>query len=267
MLVIASAAPAEPLRLINDRLFIEVAVNGVPTEALLDSGAEASLIDPAFASRAHLPEGKPQQIRGSGGTASARIIEGVTIRALGIDLHPEAVVVTDLAGLSKRLIGHPTQAIVGRELFDATRLRIDLQTRTIDAVDKGVRSRGRELPLAAHAGIESVPVRVNGVAAQAEFDLGNGSDVLISRAMARRLRLKPTGEARGGGIGGGLVRDLVTLRVLELGGARFRNVRAAIDDQPNANDLNVGTRILRNFLITTDFASRAVWLEPLGRAN
>jgi hypothetical protein len=39
-------------------------------------------------------------------------------------------------------------------------------------------------------------------------------------------------------------------------------VPAAIDDQPNANDLNIGTSILKDFDIVTDFKQRAVWLAP-----
>jgi len=35
-----------------------------------------------------------------------------------------------------------------------------------------------------------------------------------------------------------------------------------IDAQPSAADLNVGISVLRHFLITTDFAAHAVWLEP-----
>jgi hypothetical protein len=31
--------------------------------------------------------------------------------------------------------------------------------------------------------------------------------------------------------------------------------------------MNVGTSILKNFLITTDFKDRTVWLAPVGRSN
>ena len=48
----ASTASADPLKFYNGRLFITANVNGVPTEALLDSGAEGSIFDPAFAKQA-----------------------------------------------------------------------------------------------------------------------------------------------------------------------------------------------------------------------
>ncbi len=262
LLSVGAGASAGPLLFYNGRLFIPVRINRVATEALLDSGAEATLVDPVLAAKAKLPEGTPQTIRGSAGSAFARIVEGATIGALGLELHPDAIVVTDLSSLSKRLIKRPTRAVVGRELFDAARLRIDISAGRISVVNKNAPPPGQRLPLAAHAGIESIPVRVNGTVVQAEFDLGNGTDVLISRAVVNRLKLRILGRKTGGGIGGGVVRDLVRIKSLDLGGLHLRDVPAAIDDQSNAGELNVGTSVLKHFLITVDFAGQSVWLQP-----
>ena len=267
LMATAPAAQAEPLKFFNGRLFIPATVNRVSTEALLDSGAEATLVDPVLAAKAKLPEGKAQVIKGSGGAAPAHIVEGVTVGALGIELHPDAVVVLDLTDLSKRLIKRPTHAIVGRELFDSARLAINISAGEISTVSRDVEPRGEKLPLTGHAGIEGIPVKANGALAQAEFDLGNGSDVLISRQMVKKLGLKIIGKKSGGGIGGALNRDVVRLNSLEVAGKTFHNVTATIDDQPSHNDLNVGTEILKNFAITTDFKDRAVWLQPLGEKN
>ena len=267
LMATAPAAQAEPLKFFNGRLFIPATVNRVSTEALLDSGAEATLVDPVLAAKAKLPEGKAQVIKGSGGAAPAHIVEGVTVGALGMELHPDAVVVLDLTDLSKRLIKRPTHAIVGRELFDSARLAINISAGEISTVSRDVEPRGEKLPLTGHAGIEGIPVKANGALAQAEFDLGNGSDVLISRQMVKKLGLKIIGKKSGGGIGGALNRDAVRLNSLEVAGKTFHNVTATIDDQPSHNDLNVGTEILKNFAITTDFKDRAVWLQPLGEKN
>lgn len=264
-LAVATAAPAEPLEIHNGRLFIQAKVAGVPTEALLDSGAEMTLIDPDFAVKAKLPEGEPLKMKGSGGEAMGHIVPEVMLEVLGVSLHPEAVVVTDLKDISTRLLKRPTQVVVGREIFDAARLRIDLRNSTIDHADAKAVPPGKRLALTAHAGIEAIPVTVNAVSANAEFDLGNGSDVMVSRAMVKKLGLKVAGQKLGGGIGGEIKRDTVILKQLDVAGKTFRNVPASIDDQPSANDLNVGTSILRNFLITTDFHGRAVWLQPQGR--
>jgi hypothetical protein len=265
LLLAGAAASAHPLDFYNGRLFIDARINGIPTKALLDSAAEASFVDPSFAARAKLPQGTDQEIRGSGGKAKARMIEGVAISALGLELHPDAIAVTDLTDLSQRLIKRTTEAVVGRELFDAARLRIDIGQRTIDVLPADAAPQGVRLPLSAHAGVEAIPVLANGRSVQAEFDLGNGSGVMISRALATSMHLNTVGRERGGGIGGELTRDVVLLKDLKVAGRHFRNVRAAIDDQSNANDLNIGTSILKHFVITTDFRSRTVWLKPLPR--
>ncbi|HWT13754.1 MAG TPA: hypothetical protein VN231_13455 [Allosphingosinicella sp.] len=49
---------------------------------------------------------------------------------------------------------------------------------------------------------------------------------------------------------------------LVVAGREYRDMPAAIDPTDNAADLKLGTSILRHFIITADFAERAVWLEP-----
>jgi hypothetical protein len=263
-LLFATSAGAEPLVFDNGRLFIPASVNGRSTEALLDSAAEATLVDPAFAATAKLPEGEPVTIRGSGGSASAKVVEGAEVNALGLTIHPDALVVTDLTDISRRLAKRQVSMILGREIFDSGRLRVDISGRTVEVVPATAKAAGMRLPLTRHAGVEAIPVKANDVPAQAEFDLGNGSGVLISRALVKRLHLKITGKRSGGGIGGAVDRDLVHIPRLQVAGVTYRNVEAAVDDLPNANDLNIGTSILKDFVITTDFAKRAVWLAPVG---
>jgi hypothetical protein len=262
LLAVPCASAAETLTVDNGRLFIPVTLSGFPTEALLDSGAEATIVDPSLAAKAKLPEGEAVKMKGSGGEQSGHLVEGVTVSALGVQLHPEAVVILDLADLTKRLVKRPTSMILGREMFDAARLQIDISGGTISTVAGTATPTGHRLDLTAHAGIESVPVKVNGVWAQADFDLGNGSGVMISRDMVKKLKLKITGKKAGGGIGGAVQRDTVTIPTLQVAGETFRSVPASIDDQSSHNDLNIGTSILSNFVITTDFRQRAVWLQP-----
>lgn len=262
---LAVPAESEPLIYDNGRIFVQAALKGVPTEALLDSGAEVSLIDPALARRAGLPPGVEIEVKGSGGKEDARFVYGPHIVAGGIDLGEQELVIIDLGELSRRLIKRPTQMILGRQLFDSARLRIDILGGTWDVLSADDKAVGTALKLEKHAGIEAAPVTVNGVAARADFDLGNGSKVMISKAMADKLGLKLTGQETGGGIGGELVRDLVLIDRLDVAGKTFRSVEAGVDALDNAGDLNIGTSILQHFILTTDFSGRTVYLEPRTR--
>lgn len=260
-----SAASADRLELFHDRLFVPVIVNGVRTTALLDSAAELTILDDDFARRLVLTVAGAAAAHGSGAaTVAARFADHVRIAAVGVNLD-EQVAVLDLGEVSGRLIGRPVDLLLGRELFDHGRLRIDIAGGTIARTDRA--PRGVRLALSEHRGTPAIPAAIEGLApTEAVFDLGNGSDVLIGRAYAERAGLTAPGRIvaheAGGGIGGSRARDIVILRTLTLAGRTFRNVRAAIDPGETASDLNLGTRILRHFLIVTDFPRRAIWLEP-----
>ncbi|HYL00960.1 MAG TPA: retropepsin-like aspartic protease [Steroidobacteraceae bacterium] len=262
---LAAQAPAVTLSVRADRLFLPVEVNGRSTEALLDSAAESSVIDPSFAGELRLHLSGQATARGSGGEQQAQFAR-VSVRVASVQLGELTVAVVDLADVSRRLVGAPVRFILGRELFDTARLRIDVDGGSLQVLSRSAPVRGTGVPLTEHAGIESIPARVEGIAAAADFDLGNGSDVLIGKAFAERHGLLQPGRVvasrRGGGIGGETDRQVIRLRTLEVGGARFDDVDAQVDSLSNAGELNLGVKILRRFVIVTDFAQRRIWLEP-----
>ncbi len=277
VLALAACAPAlrepyeaglEPgLDIVNNRLFVPAVVNGLATSALLDSAAEMTIVDDDFARRLVLATTGSATAHGSGAASmQATFAEDVDIGMGGVQLRGIRVAVLDLGEVSQRLVGRPVEVILGREIFDAGRLRVDIPGRMVTAVYRDSPPAGVRLPMAEQRGTPTIPAEVEGQAVQAVFDLGNGSEVLIGRAFAERLGLNAPGrivERRsGGGLGGAIERDIVVLRNLRVAGREFRDVPAAIDPGETASDLNIGTSILRHFVITTDFAQGAVWLEP-----
>jgi hypothetical protein len=199
-------------------------------------------------------------------TTAATLVEGVAIDVAGLRLPPQAVAVIDLSGIARRLANGPIRLIVGRDVFDAAPLAIDIRAGTLAVVARG-NQRGHRLSLTARRGIEAVPIRIEGHAATADFDLGNGATVLIGADFAARHRLldgRTTSVIEGGGIGGETHQTAFTVRSLDIAGVRFPNVSVAIDASPTASDANIGVRLLRHFGIVTDFAARSVWLDYRG---
>ena len=269
----AAMEPPEPrlepaLEMVNERPFVPTLINGVAVSALLDSAAEMTIIDDDLARRLQLGTSGSATAHGSGAAAmEASFAENVDIGMGGIQMRGARIAILDLAEVSQRLLGRPVELILGRDLFDAGRLRVDIEGGVATAVDRDATPAGVRLPLSEYRGIPAIPAEVEGhEPVQAVIDTGNGTEVLIGRAYAERIGLttpeRIVGRSTGGGLGGARERDIVVLRNLRVAGREFRDVRAAIDPGATASDLNLGTSILRHFIMTTDFANRAVWLEP-----
>ena len=261
----AGAAQPEPMTMVNNRPFVAATVNGRPVSALLDSAAEMTLIDDDAAVRLDLTPTGGATAHGSGSAAmEARFADHVAVEAVGVSVELRAGIV-DLGEVSARLLGRPVEMLLGRDLFDNARLRLDYAAGTIERYDG--EPRGVRLPLGEHRGLPTVPAAVEGHApVQAVLDTGNGTDVLVGRTYAERIGLlapdRIVERSEGGGLGGARTRDIVVLGTFAIAGRTFTNVRAAIDPGATASDLNIGTSILRHFILTTDFAGRQVWLEP-----
>jgi len=249
---------------------VDARINGHPVRALLDSAAESTLIDRKAAASLQISGGTSVTGQGSGAeNFEAAEVKGVTLEAFGVAMKDQTVAVLDLSDVGRRLLGHPLDVVLGREIFDAARLRIDIDGKRITVVGRDPKQvpRGVELALVTEHGIETIPVRVEDhETVRATFDTGNGSEVLIGSKLADKLHLlsdgRPSKLSAGGGLGGELQRKVVTLRTLEIAGQRLTDVVAAIDTRPSASDVNIGISVLRHFLITTDFAQHVVWLEP-----
>lgn len=265
----AAARAAFPLERRGAYLFLETRVNGQPVAALLDSGAEMSVIDRATARTLGLSPaaGMDADMRGTGAAITkAQIVDHVAIAAAGIALPPAPVVIADLADIGHRLVHAPVAMILGRELFDAGVLAIDIRAATIAEWPTGQPRPGRRLPLRPHLGNETVPIRINGMAAQATFDTGNGGRTLVSRRFADRTGLlapdRLAGFEEGGGMGGPVRRRIVRIGLLEVAGRAVSVGEAAVEPSDQAADATIGIDVLRHFRIVSDFAGRAVWLDP-----
>jgi predicted aspartyl protease len=268
-LLLAGSAAAGDYPLIltqGSRLMIAASINDHPVQALLDSAAEMTLIDVEFAKRLKLHSNSTTTGSGSGNASfEAGMVDGVQLKALGLSLPDQTVAIVDLKDVGRRLLGQRLDVILGREIFDAARLFIDIDGRRISTLKRDREPAGVRLELVTEHGIETLPVRVEGAAVRAAFDLGNGSGVLLGSKLAQRMHLltdgRPIATARGGGLGGETSRQTLKLKWLEVAGIAFADLDAAIDANQSATDVNIGVDVLRHFLITTDFEKHVLWLE------
>jgi predicted aspartyl protease len=250
----------------GSRLMIAASINGHPVQALLDSAAEATLIDGEFAKQLNLHSSSTATGFGSGNASfEAGMVDGVLLEAVGLTLSNQTVAIVDLKDVGRRLLGQRLDVILGREIFDAARLFIDIDGHRIRVLKRDRQPAGVRLELVTEHGVETLPVRVEGEAVRAAFDLGNGSGVLLGSKLAQRMHLlsdgRPVTTARGGGLGGETARQTLKLKSLEVAGREFQDLHASIDAQESATDVNIGVDVLRHFFITTDFQNHVLWLE------
>lgn len=261
--LLALPLQAEPLVVEGDRLFLSVEVGGEPVRALVDSGAEVTVFDTATARKLRLGRGTAVEARGTGAaTTRAELVKDVSVRALGRDLLVPTAAIMDLSDVGARLLNAPLPMVLGRELFDAGRVLVDIEGGRIEWLASDAVPEGVMLDLTAAHGIETIPVGFGTAGTRmADFDLGNGSGLLISAGLASELALTPVATELGGGIGGEVARPVVIVPELTIAGKTFRNVRAQVSADACIS-ANIGVDLLREFTIVTDFPGRRVWLRP-----
>lgn len=264
----AMSPAAEPqLRVEGNRIFLVARVQGLATDSLLDSGAEMTLVDSGFAAEAGLLAFGEDEVKGTGaGTERVQFAQGVTIEAAGKQLADQTVAILDLTDISERVVGHPLTIILGREIFDAGIYALDVDAGRFEGIAPNVLPAAEPLALSEANGIKQVAITIDGVPVLADFDLGNGNEILLSREFAERAGLLEAenilGAKLGGGIGGPVERTLVRVETLEIGGHVLRDVTAAVSPPGDGADANIGVSVLRHFRLVIDFAGNRVWLEP-----
>lgn len=256
------------------RIYLPVVVNGQDVEALLDSGAETTVIDRAFAGRLGLrPEGTVSA-EGTGGETTVGVAGGVSVRLGDATLSGITAAIMDLSGLASRL-GRPLPVILGKELLNEAVVDIDFAARRLEvhAPDRyAPPANALETPALSVGGVRTVPVSLEGRSpVQATFDLGNGSPLIVYPAYAARESLltdRPASLSLGGGVGGVRIQPIATLDRLGFGGVGFEGVPATFPaagtavfdtDQVAAN---VGLPLISRFRLITDFPRNRIFLIP-----
>ena len=263
-----ASPPTSEIRVSGHRIFLPATVNGSPVEALLDSGAEMTLVDADAATRFGLVAQGTDEARGTGAnTVEVQFAEGVDIEAVDTRLDDMTIVILDLEDIATRVVGEPVTMVLGRELFDAGRYFLDIENGRFHKVPAEFEPTGQSLPLSDANGIKQIPVRINGEHdVLADFDLGNGTEVLLSEDFAREAGLlvpeNIIGTREGGGLGGPVELTLVRVDSLTIAGVDLHDLVVAVSPSVDGSDANIGVSVLRQFEMVIDFPGNRLWIGP-----
>ncbi|MBU2168317.1 MAG: aspartyl protease family protein [Alphaproteobacteria bacterium] len=260
------------------RIYIPATVNGTQTEVLLDSGAEMTVLDLAFAESLGLElEGEVAAV-GTGGVGEARFARGVAVDLGGIAFVDRTVAVIDLAAIAQAL-GRPLPVILGKDAFNALVVDIDFPARSLTFHEPAgyVPPEGAtELALVSSGAIRAVPVSIEGrPPVLFDFDTGNGGALILYPAYAEAEGLldgRSATTVMSGAVGGVRESGLATIGSLEIGGFEVSDIPTVFPPAgPSAVDAdrtagNIGMGVLGRFRLVTDFASNRLWLSATPEA-
>ncbi|MGO4686661.1 aspartyl protease family protein [Brevundimonas sp. 2YAF1] len=255
------------------RIFIPVSVQGRPVEAMLDSGAEVTVVDRAFAESIGLIAQGGVTAIGTGGTETVSIAPGFDVRFGEATLKGMTVAVMDLSAIAQAL-GRPVPVLLGKELMNQSITDIDFaagRIRLVSAEGFAPPPGTVELPLTPVEGLRAVPITIeDGPPVLAMFDLGNGSALSLYPGYAAEARLlegRRVSAAMAGGVGGAAPSALVSLSRISIGGYVFANVPATLRTSGGvwARDdaaANIGLPIFSRFRLMIDFGGDRLFLLP-----
>ncbi|WP_430425056.1 aspartyl protease family protein [Phenylobacterium sp.] len=259
---------------LGSRIYIPATLNGHETHVLLDSGAEATVLDKAYAENIGIKPTAIVPAVGTGGRDVAELASGVTIRLGEVELRDVTVALIDLKPISA-MIGRPLPVILGKEVFNALTVDLDFAGKTI-AFQDPARFRPApgavRVPVTSVGGIHAIPATIEGgKTVLMDFDLGNGSPLLVFPGhwkAQRMLEGRLSSKSLSGAVGGLKTRDVATVKSLTLAGVTFHDIPAIFGEDDGSafgntrTAGNIGMPILSRFRLTTDYANQRLLLTP-----
>lgn len=252
----------------GQRIFVRGSINGHPAQMLLDSGAEASVIDRAFLAEVGLRPGVGVAATGLTASAEASAIPDVSIAVGGATLRGVTTASMDLGAVSAQM-GHPLTVILGADIFRDAVVDIDFAHRRI-----AFRDPGRFEPPPGAVGSDLVPAggqyvvgaSVAGRAARLDFDLGSGSPLTLWSGFWTKLDLPPKRSTTIiGGVGGLSEAAITETPEVSFGGTVFTRVPTQLMPPTRSgiararSDGNLGLPLLKRFRLLVDLPHGKVW--------
>ncbi|WP_296599445.1 aspartyl protease family protein [Phenylobacterium sp.] len=256
------------------RINIPATVNGVPAPVMLDSGAETTVLDNAFAESLGIKPTAVVDAVGTGGRDVAELASGVTIKVGDVELRDMTVALLDLKPIAAA-IGRPLPVVLGKEVLNALTVQLDFADKTITFHDPArfkPEPGAVAVPVSNVSGLHAIPASIEGgKPVLMDFDLGNGQPLLVFPSYWKpqgMLADRPTSKGLSGAVGGIRPRTVASVKTLTIAGVTLRDIPAVFGDEDNSafntghTSGNIGMPILGRFDVTTDYSRGRLLLKP-----
>lgn len=274
---IADASGRSQIRvdLRNNHLYADARIDGKPVRMLIDTGG-VNILTPVAAQRLGLAsqgqlsaQGVGQQRAGFGMAKASRLELGAA------QLDAPVIYVLDLGPLAQ-IEGEDLDGIIGYELFHHFGVRIDYAGGQIELTDPSrfqAPAGATALPFELAERIPVIAGKLDGLPVKLTVDTGSRASLTVHGPFAKRHELGRKYAAAheaviGFGVGGPSRGFPVRMGELELGGLKLQQIagdlfsgdKGAFADPDHS--ANIGSGLLKRFIVSFDYRSRTIYLEP-----
>ncbi|MBC5829068.1 MAG: aspartyl protease family protein [Candidatus Eremiobacteraeota bacterium] len=267
----ATVPQTVPLVERRGHLYAAVVIHGHAYSFLIDTGAQSVVVDSRVAAELSMFQEGALEARGSTRTGGLGVARLDTIHIADANLYVGTVSVLDLGGSTSGAFA--IDGILGYPFFAASVVRIDYANKTMTFAPPGMLNpQGKKIPLEVDRALPEVNARVNS-SAEGPFLVDTGDDnelLLFAPFAAAHPGVIPFSQnaSNGFGIGGSTQAMQTMVDQIEFSGIRLFNrytavlqsTRGAFADRYDAG--NIGLGILKNFIVTFDENSCAMFLSP-----
>lgn len=259
-----------PLEIHDSHDYVRLKISGREYTFLLDSGAQAVVLDTHVAKEAGLtPQGR-LEVAGAQRTGGLGVAALDSLQIGGAALPVRMVTILDLRGVTG---AQPIDGILGYPFFAAAEIRIDPDAQTMTFSKPGtLKTGGASFDVDSDRELVELQATLNGTAGRFVIDTGNGNELLVYapfiRSHAGLIQYAGGRFANNMGVGGSASAVGTIVDELDLGPFRFFNRYAnvmlgsqgAFADRFAAG--NIGLGVLRNFVLTFDLANAKLYAQP-----
>ena len=259
-----------PLEVRDAHDYVRLGIAGHEYTFLLDSGAQAVVLDAHVAKEAGLTPQGQLEVAGAQRTGGLGVAALDSIQIGGVALPVRMVTVLDLRGVTGAL---PIDGILGYPFFAAAEIRMDPDAQTMTFAKPGaLKPEGTSFNVDTDRELVELQARINGTDGRFVIDTGNGNELLVYspfiRAHAGLIEYAGGQFAGNMGVGGSASAVGAVVAELDIGPFRFFNnsanvmlsTQGAFADRFAAG--NIGLGLLRNFVLTFDLANAKLYAKP-----
>lgn len=275
----AAGSVEVPFQLIDNRIFVEVTINGRgPYQFGFDTGGE-NILDVQTARDLGLGlRGEGSQI-GAGAAAQRSWRTDVALADVGgVRIHDHEYLVLDLQAIRDAIGFRRLDGLVGRELFQRFVVDIDFEASALTFIEPAGwnpgKAGGRAVPLSfVGGGIPAIYATIDGVRGVLAIDTGDRSSLTLFAPFVERHGLRTKYPRKisaftGWGVGGPIPADVVRGNRLSFGGfdiaqvvTRMPTLKSGVFASTISSG-SIGNGVLKRFRATFDYRGKRLYLAP-----